>query len=156
MVRLTVIFSFILIGVSLNAQQDPFGLYVEKNEDWYPVIFEVYIKQYAGINVNKLLIDGQQIGSIISELKKFKPAQTKNITEAMTAAQYGKKVFFFIENWSWGSLEARSTYSVNWEQQMPMCSGFYVSKKKCFQHEGLNYHCRKKNESEIIFLIFDI
>lgn len=140
----------------MYAQQDAFSLYVEKDVDWYPSIFELYIKNYANLDVNKYLIDGQDITSIKFALGEFKHIETEDINEALSAAQEGKKVFFFIENWVWGGLEQGSTFSGSWQQQMPMVSGFYVYKKKCFQNEGLNYHCGKKeNAHKTVFYIME-
>lgn len=147
---------FVFAFLFSNAQQDPFALYVEKDVDWYPSIFELYIKQYADLDVNKYLIDGQDVNSVMLALDDYKHKTTEDVSEALQAAQYGKKVFFFIETWVWGGLEMGSTYSGSWEQQMPMCSGFYVYKKKCFQNEGLNYHCGKKeNASKTVFVIIE-
>lgn len=156
MKRTIIIFLFIVFSLFVNAQQDPFALYVEKDADWYPSIFELYIKQYADIDVNKYLIEAQSTESIKFALEEFDHITTEDISEALMAAQYGKKVFFFVETWVWGGLEVGSVYSGSWQQQMPMCSGFYVHQKKCFQNQGLNYHCGKKdNAHKTTFIIIE-
>ncbi len=136
---------FAISNFAQNAS--PFELYVQKSEDWYPAIYQLYIKQYTGINVNQYLIDAKNIESIkLAIADKMNYKETSNIDEAMQAVQRGKKVFFFIDSYVWGGLEPGSTYSGSWQRQMPMCSGFYIYKKKCFQNEGINYHCGKKGQ----------
>lgn len=131
--------------LSIAQSSSPFELYVEKDEGWYPSIYQMYIKQYSGIEVNRGIIDAKNIESIkLAIANKMNYKETSNIDEAMKAVQNGKKVFFFIDSYVWGGLEPGSTYSGSWKRLMPMCSGFYIYKKKCFQNEGINYHCGKK------------
>jgi hypothetical protein len=143
-------FNFLLVlnicGFS-QQDKDPFALYLEKDIDWYPSIFEIFIEQNAYVNVNKALIDKQDITTIENVLRDFKHIETTDFTVALSASQSGKKVFFFIGNFVWGKLEQGSIYSGSWQQQMPLCSGFYVHKKKCFQNEGINYHCGTKDKA---------
>jgi hypothetical protein len=151
-------FSFlllVLIPMHLIGQaKDPFALYVEKTKDWYPSIFQLYIQQYADIHVNRYLIDAQDIESIKFAIGQFKHTETSNIDKAIDAVSHGKKVFFFIGNYAWGGLEQGTVYSGSWQRQMPLCSGFYLFRKKCFQKEGLNYHCGKKTKAhKVIFYI---
>ncbi len=136
--------------------QDPFEMYIEKNKDWYPSIFQLYIEQYAGVEVNKYLIDSDNTESIKLALKQNNHKTTTDLDEAINAVQHGKKVFFFIETWVWGGLELGTTFSGSWQRQMPMCSGFYLHKKKCFQNQGINYHCGKKeNSHDFCFIILE-
>ncbi len=136
----------LIIPIKLFSQ-DPFELYIEKETDWYPSIFELYIKQYSDLDINRYLIDGQNITTIQYALEDFKHIKTEDVTEALDAVQSGKKVFFFIESFVWGGLEQGSVFSGSWQMFMPLCSGFYIYKKKCFQKEGLNYHCGKKENA---------
>ncbi|MBN2664125.1 MAG: hypothetical protein JXR68_10790 [Bacteroidales bacterium] len=134
--------------------QDPFQLYVEKDTDWYPTIFQKYIEQYAGIKVNKYLIDENNTETIKIAIEQFDYTETKDFDQAIDAVQHGQKVFFFIETWVWGGLELGTVFSGSWQRQMPMCSGFYIHQKKCFQNQGINYHCGKKdNAHEVVFII---
>lgn len=155
--KLTFVGLLLLISQNLIAQtKSPFELYLEKDESWYPSIFQLYIKQYAGIKVNRYLIDAQDISSIENTISQFPHKETKDIDEAMRAVQTGKKVFFFVENYVWGGLELGSTYSGSWQRLMPLCSGFYLFKKKCFQNQGLNYQCGKPEKGhEILFFIMN-
>ncbi len=151
---LTIISFFSLEAHSQS--KDPFELYISKTVDWYPAIFQLYIKQYANLHVNKYLIDGQDISSIEMALEDFKHTTTNNFDEAIYAVQHGKKVFFFIESYVWGGLEQGTIFSGSWNRQMPLCSGFYVYKKKCFQNQGINYHCGKKEKAhKVTFLIMN-
>ncbi len=144
---------FSIFTLSIFAQ-DPFQLYIEKDADWYPSIFQIYIEQYADIKVNRYLIDEQNSETIKLALEQFDYKETEDFDEAINEVQHGKKVFFFIENFVWGGLEMGTTYSGSWQRQMPMCSGFYLYQKKCFQNEGINYHCGKKdNAHKVTFLI---
>lgn len=146
-------FAFFFCFINVFSQ-DPFALYIEKEIDWYPTIFQAYIEQYSGIEVNKYLIDGNNTETIKIALEQFDYTETKDFDIAIDAVQHGKKVFFFIETWVWGGLELGTTFSGNWQRQMPMCSGFYIHQKKCFQNQGINYHCGSKDDAdEIEFII---
>ncbi len=154
MKKLSIVFLLFFALQSFAQTADPFELYVEKDVDWYPSIFQLYIEQYSGIHVNKYLISPQDIESIKMALEQFNYKETEDFDEAIKAVQSGKKVFFFIETYVWGGLEPGTTFSGSWQRQMPMCSGFYIYKKKCFQNEGINYHCGKKeNAHKVTFLI---
>lgn len=146
-----------LFSLDMNSQsKDPFELYIAHNIDWYPSIFQLYIEQYSNIHVNRFLIDAQDNSSIEYALEEFKNTKTSDFDVAIDAVQHGKKVFFFIGNYVWGGLEQGTTFSGSWNRQMPLCSGFYLYKKKCFQNQGLNYHCGAKNNSNpITFLIMN-
>lgn len=152
----SVVFFILLFSISNTFAQDPFQIYIEKDIDWYPSIFQEYIEQYSGLKVNKYLIDNQNSESIKLALMQFDYKETTDFDEAIDAVQHGNKVFFFIETWVWGGLEMGTTFSGSWQRQMPMCSGFYLYQKKCFQNQGINYHCGKAdNASEVVFLIME-
>ena len=143
-------------GEGHSQTPDPFELYVEKTDEWYPSIFQLYIKQYAGIRVNRYLIDPHDIESIKFALSQFKHKETDDFDEAITAVAYDKKVFFFIGTYAWGGLEKGTVFSGSWQRQMPLCSGFYLSQKKCFQNQGINYHCGKKDKArKVTFFIME-
>jgi len=136
--------------------QDAFSLYIDKDIDWYPSVFQLYIEQYSGLHVNKYLIDGQSTESIKLALSQFNYTETNDFDQAIDAVQHGKKVFFFIETWVWGGLEMGTVFSGSWQRQMPLCSGFYIYKKKCFQNEGINYHCGTKDKANpVVFYIMN-
>jgi len=138
----------LLLGYQVNAQQNAFEMYATATNDWKAAIFTKYIKDYANIDVDALLISYYDISTIEEELKFYNPKILENDFEAAAeAVNSGKKVFFFIDKYVWGGLETGSTFSGSWQLKMPMCSGFYPSENKCFQNEGINYHCGKKESA---------
>lgn len=154
-ILLLIISSFFSLGL-YSQSKDSFELYIEKDADWYPSIFQLYIQEYSNLRVNKYLIDGQDTESIKMALEQFKYKETNNFDAAISAVQRGKKVFFFVETYVWGGLEMGTTFSGSWNRQMPLCSGFYVYKKKCFQNQGINYHCGKKDKAHLVtFMIMN-
>ena len=153
---LFIIVLFIITSLTSYAQ-DPFVLYGQKDESWNPAIFELYIKQYSGIDVDKIMIEPKESNSIKDILKDFSHIETEDLDQAMDAVAQGKKVFFFIETYVWGGLLPGTVNSGSWAREMPLCSGFYVYEEdKCFQNEGINYHCGKKDQArKTVFLIMD-
>ncbi len=152
-----ILFSIILLIISSLTifAQDPFELYLDKDDSWNPAIFELYIKKHSGIDVDKIMIEPHDINSIKDVLRDFSYKETENIDEAIKAVDAGNSVFFFIETYVWGGLNSGSVRSGSWDRDMPLCSGFYVHKEdKCFKDEGINYHCGKKeNAKTIVFFI---
>ena len=149
-------FTFIFLAVySITAlAQDPFEYYMQKDESWQPTIFELYIKQYAEINVDKDLMEPRDLRSVKFVLEEFSHTETESLDEAVNAIDEGKKVFFFIETYVWGGLNTGTVKSGSWQMDMPLCSGFYIYEQKCFENEGLNFHCGKKeNAKKIVFFI---
>ena len=152
------IVSILLIISSLTSlAQDPFVLYGQKDDGWNPAIFELYIKQYSGIDVDKIMIEPKDLNSIKDVLKDFSHTETEDLDEAIDAVERGKKVFFFIETYVWGGLNSGTVSSGSWGRKMPLCSGFYVYEAdKCFEDEGINYHCGKKETArKTVFLIME-
>lgn len=149
----------ILVLFYLNFQiisvfcQNPFELYLEKDESWYPTIFKLYIQQYANIKINKYLLEKNDLSSIKNELKDYTEKTTNEIKEAINYKNDGYKVFFFVDNLLWGGIEDGTIYSGQWDNLMPQGSGFYIYKKRCFQNEGLNFHIRPKDSIELVFYI---
>ena len=143
---------FVFFGSSYA--QDPFELYEEKDKSWNASIYELYIKQYAGIDVDKVMIDATDLTSIIFLLEEFPHETTTDINLAINAVDEGEKVFFFVETYVWGGLNTGSVKSGSWQMDMPLCSGFYIYEKKCFQNEGINFHCGKKETArEVTYVI---
>lgn len=135
--------------------QTSFELYEEKDDTWLPAIYELYIKEYAGIDVDKILIEEKDLNSIYEVLLYEGPTETTSLEEAIEAIDDGGKVFFFVESYVWGGLESGTTFSGSWQKSFPYCSGFYIYQRKSFQNEGLNYHAgTKDNAYETKFLIF--
>jgi len=153
------LFLVILLVISslTSCAQDPFVLYSQKDDSWNPAIFELYIKQYSGIDVDKILIEPKDLNSIKEVLKDFSYTETEDLDQAIDAVARGKKVFFFIETYVWGGLNSGTVQSGSWGREMPICSGFYIYEEdKCFQNEGINYHCGKKDQArKTVFFIMD-
>jgi len=137
--------------------QDPFQMYKEKDLSWKGAIFKNYIKQYAGIDVSQVMLEGGTNIDLKSELLDNNGEITEDMEKAITAKASGKKVFFFIENAVWGGLEDGTTFSGSWQKKFPMVSGFYLwTENKCFQNEGLNYHSGTKEKShKVEFIIIN-
>lgn len=137
--------------------QDPFQMYKEKDLTWKGAIYKMYIKQYAGIDVNQVMLDGGTAADIKSELIDNSGELTEDMDKAISAQASGKKVFFFIENAVWGGLETGTTFSGSWQKKFPMVSGFYLwTANKCFQNEGLNYHSGTKEKNhKVEFIIIN-
>ncbi len=143
--NLTVILILLLVGNSFG--QDPFELYKQKDKTWRASIFELYAEQYADIDISKEMIDLWDLSTIEEEIKIYPHEETEDFDKAMQAIVNGNKVFFFIDNYVWGGLVEGSVMSGSWQRKMPLCSGFYPTQEKCFQNEGINYHCGKKEKS---------
>jgi len=137
--------------------QDPFKLYKERDKSWNAAIFKTYIKEYANITVNQVMLEGGSLEDIKTELIESSGKLTQSLEEAIEARAKGKKVFFFIENAVWGGLESGTTFSGSWQKKFPMCSGFYIwDESKCFKNEGLNYHSGKKEKNnKVEFIIIN-
>ena len=140
---LTTIIAIFIASTILQAQ-NPFKLYKEKDKTWRASIFALYAKQYADIQISQTMIDYYDLTTIQDELSEYDNTTTTDVTKAVNAVANGQKVFFFIENAVWGGLETGIEFSGSWQINMPKCSGFYPTSDKCFQNEGLNYHCGKK------------
>ena len=138
----------LFVAITCTNAQDPFQLYPEKESSSQPSIFHLYIKQYADVSVVKIMLDPLSLSSIENELKELSHSETTDLDEAMAAVANGEKVFFFIETYVWGNLETETVHSASWDRAMPLCSGFYIYKQECFQNEGLNYHCGKKENAQ--------
>lgn len=141
------------LSILLSNAQDPFESYVNNDAAWYPSIFQLYIQQYCGLHVNKYMIDATDLTSIEDLLEPNSSQKTTDINEAVNSVAEGKKVFFFIDNSVWGTVDAGTLYSGSWQKQMPLCSGFYISKKRCFQKEGLNFHIKVEDNHLLVFYI---
>lgn len=155
-ISLAIILLFFML-TNLKAQ-DPFKLYKERDKSWNGAIFQIYIKQYAGIDVNKTMLEGGTTSDIENELIDNSGTLTTDMDKAIEAVINGKKVFFFIENAVFGGLERGTTFSGSWQKKFPLCSGFYIwNDSKCFQNEGLNYHCGKKDKAhEVRYVIMNL
>jgi hypothetical protein len=151
---LTILFVLIFSGIKA---QEPFKLFIEKDKSWNASIFEIYIKQYCGADVNKTMLENAGTIDIQNELIDNGGKLTTDVDEAINAFAGGKKVFFFVENAVFGNLETGTIMSGSWQRKFPMVSGFYIwDENKCFQNEGLNYHCGKKdNAHETRFVIMN-
>lgn len=132
---------------SIIAQKTAFDLYKTATNDWKPSIFTKYIKDYADIDVDAILLNHYEMSAIEEEIKYHDHKYTEDFDEVIEAVDKGKKVFFFIENYVWGGVEEGTTFSGSWQRKMPMVSGFYLHNNKCFQNEGINYHCGKKSKA---------
>jgi len=151
----SIFITFMMILTFSSFAQTSFELYAQKDDTWLPAIYELYIKEYSGIDVDKLLIDQKSLSSIYETLLYEGPTETTSVEEAVKAMGNGSKVFFFVETYVWGGLSTETTYSGSWLMNFPKCSGFYIYEKKSFIDEGLNYHCgTKDNAHEVKFLIF--
>ena len=151
-----IFFAFMMIYSLSSFSQTSFELYLEKEDNWLPAIYELYIKEYADIDVDKILIEEKSLASIYEVLLYEGPKETTDLDEAMTAVSEGKSVFFFVESYVWGGLDDGTTFSGSWQKNFPLCSGFYIYERKSFQNEGLNYHSgTKDNAYETKFLIFE-
>lgn len=149
--------NLLILGSLYLSAQNPFEMYPQKDASWQPAIFELYISQYANIDVDKIMIEPKDVNSIKFALQledSYEFYETEDIDEAMYAVANGKKVFFFIETYVWGGLNSGTVRSGSWGRDMPLCSGFYVYEQKCFQNEGINYHCGKKDDArKTVFMI---
>jgi hypothetical protein len=149
------IISFLIMITSSAFSQTSFELYLEKEDNWLPAVYELYIKEYADIDVDKVLIEEKSLASIYEVLLYEGPTETNSLEDAIEAVENGKKVFFFVETYVWGGLESGTVFSGSWQKSFPLCSGFYIYERKSFQNEGLNYHSgTKDNAYETKFLIF--
>mgnify|MGYP000948453114 CR=1 FL=1 len=149
----TLVFFYLNFQIIFLLSQNPFELYVEKDESWYPTIFKLYIQQYANIEVNKYLLEENDLSSIKNELNDYTEKITKDINNAIEYKNNGYKVFFFVDNLLWGGIDDGTIYSGQWLKLMPQGSGFYIYKKRCFQNEGLNFHIRPQDSIQLEFYI---